>query len=66
MPPEERVKLLDDVDAQVRELTTLTAELVELSREEDSRETIEQVDLADVVTAGPNHPHGTLITIHLR
>ncbi|SDS20729.1 HAMP domain-containing sensor histidine kinase [Actinoplanes derwentensis] len=51
LPPEEKVKLLHDLDAQVRELATLTTELVELSREETSRETIEQVDLAEVVTA---------------
>ena len=51
LPPEEKVKLLDDLDAQVRELATLTGELVELSREEASRETIEQVEYAEVVTA---------------
>ncbi|GLY00207.1 HAMP domain-containing sensor histidine kinase [Actinoplanes sp. NBRC 101535] len=54
LPPEERAQLLHDLDAQVRELTTLTTELVELSREEGSRETIEQVDLAEVVTAAIN------------
>ncbi|WP_328476677.1 HAMP domain-containing histidine kinase [Actinoplanes sp. NBC_00393] len=54
LPPSERLKLLDDLDAQVRELATLTTELVELSREEGSRETIEQVDFADVVTAAIN------------
>ena len=51
LPPEERGKLLADVDAQVRELATLTTELVELSREEGSRETAEPVELADVVAA---------------
>ncbi|MFC4063982.1 HAMP domain-containing sensor histidine kinase [Actinoplanes subglobosus] len=54
LPAEERVKLLDDLDAQVRELATLTTELVELSREEGSRETIEQVEYAEVVTAAIN------------
>ncbi|MDI6100080.1 HAMP domain-containing sensor histidine kinase [Actinoplanes sp. NEAU-A12] len=54
LPPEERVKLLDDLDAQVRELATLTTELVELSREEGSRETIEQMEYAEVVTAAIN------------
>ncbi|MEU4156785.1 HAMP domain-containing sensor histidine kinase [Actinoplanes sp. NPDC026670] len=54
LPPDERVKLLDDLDAQVRELATLTTELVELSREEGSRETIEQVEYAEVVTAAIN------------
>ncbi|BCJ40288.1 two-component sensor histidine kinase [Actinoplanes ianthinogenes] len=51
LPPEERAKLLADLDAQVRELATLTTELVELSREEATLEAIEPVDLADVVSA---------------
>jgi two-component system sensor histidine kinase MprB len=48
---EDRAGLLSDLDAQVRELATLTTELVELSREETSREAVEPVDLAEVVTA---------------
>jgi two-component system sensor histidine kinase MprB len=51
LPPAERAKLLSDLDAQVRELATLTTELVELSREETTREATEPVDLGDVVTA---------------
>ncbi|GIF03282.1 HAMP domain-containing sensor histidine kinase [Actinoplanes siamensis] len=51
LPPEERAKLLADLDAQVRELATLTTELVELSREEATRETIEPLDFAEVVSA---------------
>jgi two-component system sensor histidine kinase MprB len=51
LPPEERTKLLGDLDSQVRELATLTTELVELAREEASRESVEQFELADVVTA---------------
>jgi len=54
LPPEERAKLLEDLDAQVRELATLTTELVELSREETTREAPEQVELGDVVTAAIN------------
>jgi two-component system sensor histidine kinase MprB len=54
LPPEERAKLLEDLDAQVRELATLTTELVELSREETAREAPEPVALADVVTAAAN------------
>lgn len=54
LPPEERAKLLEDLDAQVRELATLTTELVELSREEAAREAPEPVALADVVTAAAN------------
>ncbi|BAL90519.1 putative two-component system sensor kinase [Actinoplanes missouriensis 431] len=48
---EDRTSLLEDLDAQVRELATLTTELVELSREEASREAVEPLDLAEVVTA---------------
>jgi two-component system sensor histidine kinase MprB len=51
LPPEERAKLLRDLEAQVGELATLTTELVELAREETTREEIEPVEFADVVTA---------------
>ncbi|WP_432824550.1 ATP-binding protein [Dactylosporangium sp. CA-092794] len=51
LPPEERAKLLADLEAQVGELATLTTELVELAREETAREEPEPVELADVVTA---------------
>ena len=54
LPPEDRAKLLRDLDAQVNELATLTTELVELSREETTREAIEPVELTDVVTAAIN------------
>ncbi|MEU4218976.1 HAMP domain-containing sensor histidine kinase [Actinoplanes sp. NPDC026623] len=51
LPPEERAKLLSDLDAQVRELATLTTELVELSREEATREATEPVEFGEVVAA---------------
>jgi two-component system sensor histidine kinase MprB len=51
LPPRDRAELLADLDAQVRELATLTTELVELAREETTREDVEDVDLRDVVTA---------------
>ncbi|GAA3303073.1 HAMP domain-containing histidine kinase [Dactylosporangium vinaceum] len=51
LPPEERAKLLADLEAQVAELATLTTELVELSREETTREEPEPLDFADVVAA---------------
>ena len=51
LPAEDRAKLLRDLEAQVVELTTLTTELVELAREETTREEIEPVDLSEVVTA---------------
>jgi len=54
LPPEDRAKLLVDLEAQVGELATLTAELVELSREETTRETAEPVELTDVVEAAIN------------
>ncbi|WP_229072583.1 HAMP domain-containing sensor histidine kinase [Actinoplanes sp. DH11] len=47
---EDRAGLLTDLDAQVRELATLTTELVELSREEGSRGAAEPVEFAEVVT----------------
>jgi two-component system sensor histidine kinase MprB len=50
LPPEDRAQLLRDLDAQVRELATLTTELVELAREETAREEPEPVELADVVS----------------
>ncbi|MFI5897935.1 ATP-binding protein [Actinoplanes sp. NPDC051513] len=54
LPPEERAKLLEDLDAQVRELATLTTELVELAREDTTRETPEPVEVGDVVAAAIN------------
>ena len=51
LPPGERAALLGDLDAQVRELTTLTTELVELAREDAGREAAEPVELGEVVTA---------------
>jgi two-component system sensor histidine kinase MprB len=51
LPPDERAKLLSDLNAQVAELATLTTELVELARDDSSRETAEPVELTDVVQA---------------
>ncbi|WP_432969024.1 HAMP domain-containing sensor histidine kinase [Dactylosporangium sp. CA-233914] len=51
LPPQERAKLLADLESQVAELATLTTELVELAREETARGEPEPVDLADVVAA---------------
>ncbi|GAA3227563.1 ATP-binding protein [Dactylosporangium siamense] len=51
LPPEERAKLLRDLDAQVGELAALTTELVELAREETTREPAEDVELTDVADA---------------
>ncbi len=49
MAPESRVELLDDVRAQIEELTTLIGDLVELAREEPVNHVVEPVDLAEVV-----------------
>jgi two-component system sensor histidine kinase MprB len=51
LPPDERAKLLSDLNAQMAELATLTTELVELARDESTRETAEEVELAEVVEA---------------
>ncbi|MEU7867230.1 HAMP domain-containing sensor histidine kinase [Dactylosporangium sp. NPDC049140] len=51
LPPEERARLLADLESQVGELATLTTELVELAREETAREEPEPVDLAEIVAA---------------
>ena len=44
-----RRELLDDVRAQIEEMTTLIGDLVELARDEPLRIAVEQVDLAEVV-----------------
>ena len=49
LPPEARAELLDDVRAQIEELTTLIGDLVELARDEPLTHVVESVDLAEVV-----------------
>jgi two-component system, OmpR family, sensor histidine kinase MprB len=44
-----RRELLDDVRAQIEEMSTLVGDLVELARDEPLRAVVEQVDLAEVV-----------------
>ncbi|MBL7495419.1 HAMP domain-containing histidine kinase [Frankia sp. CNm7] len=51
LPAADRTALLHDVDAQMRELTGLVSELVELARDEAPVEEIERFDLAGVVEA---------------
>ncbi|MEU7615310.1 HAMP domain-containing sensor histidine kinase [Micromonospora rifamycinica] len=48
---ESRTRLLDDLGAQVAELSTLAAELTDLARGDVSDESTEVLDLADVVVA---------------
>lgn len=54
LPPEDRAKLLRDLDSQVGELSSLAVELVELAREDTSREDAEPVELIDIVMAAIN------------
>ena len=49
LSPEARAELLDDVHAQIEELTTLIGDLVELARDEPLTHVVEPVDLAEVV-----------------
>ncbi|GAA4818030.1 ATP-binding protein [Nocardioides caeni] len=49
LPAESRDELLDDVKAQIEELTTLIGDLTELARDEPVKVQVEPVDLADVV-----------------
>jgi len=51
LPATDRADLLRDVDAQMRELTGLVSELVELARDEAPVEEVERLDLAQVVAA---------------
>ncbi|GAA5118357.1 HAMP domain-containing sensor histidine kinase [Alloalcanivorax gelatiniphagus] len=51
LPAESRTRLLDDLGAQVAELSTLAAELTDLARGDINDETAELLDLADVVVA---------------
>jgi two-component system sensor histidine kinase MprB len=48
LPPEARAELLEDVQAQIEELTTLIGDLVELARDEPLAHVVETVDLAEV------------------
>jgi two-component system sensor histidine kinase MprB len=49
LPPQARAELLDDVGAQIEELTTLIGDLVELARDEPLTHVVEPVDLPELV-----------------
>ncbi|WP_240938006.1 HAMP domain-containing sensor histidine kinase [Nocardioides sp. JQ2195] len=49
MPAEARAELLDDVGAQIEEMTTLIGDLVELGRDEHAPHQVELVDLKEVL-----------------
>jgi len=49
LPPQARAELLDDVSAQIAELTTLIGDLIELARDEPVVGVVEPLDMAEVV-----------------
>lgn len=49
LPPEARAELLEDIRAQIEELTTLIGDLMELSRDEPLAPVVEPVDLTEIV-----------------
>ncbi len=49
LDPSARAELLDDVGAQIEEMSNLVGDLVELARDEPLRPVVEQVELAEVV-----------------
>jgi two-component system sensor histidine kinase MprB len=49
LDPTLRAELLDDVGAQIEEMSTLVGDLVELARDEPLTAVVEQADLAEVV-----------------
>ncbi|KAA1420350.1 HAMP domain-containing histidine kinase [Nocardioides humilatus] len=49
IPQQARDELMEDIRAQIEELTTLIGDLTELARDEPVAPTVEAVDLADVV-----------------
>lgn len=51
LPPDERAAMLDDIDAELRELTDLVAELVDLAADTRSDEPFELVEIDELVGA---------------
>jgi two-component system, OmpR family, sensor histidine kinase MprB len=51
LPPQERTELREDLLSQLRELTRLVGDLVELARERPPESDLEELDLADLVAA---------------
>ena len=49
LPPEERAALREDLLSQLRELTSLVGDLVELARERPPESALEELDLAELV-----------------
>lgn len=57
LPDVHRAEIMNDVSAQLQELTTLVGDLVELARDEPMRRDPEPVDLADVVNHAVERVH---------
>lgn len=51
LPPGARAELLSDVRAQIEELSTLVGDLIELARDEPLAHTVDEFDLAEVLSA---------------
>lgn len=49
LPPEAKAELLDDVRAQIEEMTTLIGDLMELSRDEPLTHVVEAVDVPELL-----------------
>lgn len=49
LPPEARQEILRDVSAQLTEFTALVGDLVQLSRDEEQKVDLQEIDLSDVV-----------------
>ncbi|MEV4417180.1 HAMP domain-containing sensor histidine kinase [Catellatospora sp. NPDC049609] len=58
LPAQDRARLMQDLETQVVELTQLTNELVDLTREQTSPEQAEPVDMAEVVVGAVERCRG--------
>ncbi|MEU8816211.1 HAMP domain-containing sensor histidine kinase [Actinoplanes sp. NPDC048796] len=65
LPAESRTRLLNDLGAQVAELSTLAAELTEVARGDVSDESTELIDLADVVVAAATRARSRMPDIEI-
>lgn len=65
LPAESRTRLLNDLGAQVAELSTLAAELTDLARGDVSDESTELLDFADVVVAAATRARSRMPDIEI-
>jgi two-component system, OmpR family, sensor histidine kinase MprB len=66
LPEDERRELREDVLAQLRELTALVGDLVELARERPPASDLEELDLAELVAACAERVRGVHVQTDLR